>query len=95
MVMSQKTNRNLKLEIEGIHHWLQTTLMEEISAGINSRKFFFGHFAGINFRELGFTECPLQRFCGIKFKGCFKNIFSTALVYGFQNNLSKNYYFFT
>ena len=50
-------------------HWnqneiLETTLREEIYAGINFREFFFGHFAGIIFRELGFTE----DFPGINFR---------------------------
>ena len=40
------------------------TLREEIFAGINSREFFYGHFAGINFRELSFTE----DFAGINFR---------------------------
>ena len=35
---------------------LLSTLREEIFAGINFREFFFVHFAGINFCELGFTE---------------------------------------
>ena len=77
-------------------------------------EFFCGHFAGIKFREFGFTE----DFAGINFRvlglpndfvginfcesALFKditgvnltfacsNIFSTTLVYGFENNLSKN-----
>ena len=40
------------------------TLREEIFAGIISREFFIGHFAGINFREWGFTE----DFAGINFR---------------------------
>ena len=43
---------------------LITTLREEIFAGINFREFLFGHFAGIIFRELGFT----QDFAGINFR---------------------------
>ena len=39
------------------------TLREEKFTGINFRDFFFRHFAGINFRELGFTE----DFAGINF----------------------------
>ena len=35
-----------------------------VLAGINLRDSFFGHFAGINFRELGFTE----DFAGINFR---------------------------
>ena len=37
-------------------HFLRDTLREKIFAGINFRKNFFGHFAGVNFREIGFTE---------------------------------------
>ena len=76
--------------------------------------FLCGYFAGIDFREFGFTE----DFAGIKFrelslpkdfvginfresalfKGIagvnltftFSNVFSTTLVYGFENNTSKN-----
>ena len=40
------------------------TLREEIFAGINFANFFFGHFTGINFRELGFTV----DFAGINFR---------------------------
>ena len=77
-------------------------------------EFFFGHFAGSNFREFGFTEdfaginfrelSLTKNFAGINFResALFKdfagvnltfaliNIFSRALVYGFENNLSKN-----
>ena len=41
-----------------------STLREGIFAGINFCKFFFGHFAEIAFRELGFTE----DFAGINFR---------------------------
>ena len=75
--------------------------------------FFFGHFAGINFREFGFTEdytginfrelSLTKDFAGINFREgalykdfvgvnlgfSLKNIFSTTLVYGFENILSK------
>ena len=37
---------------------------EEIFTGINFREFVFGHFAGINLLELGFTE----DFAGINFR---------------------------
>ena len=53
---------------------------EEIFAGINFRDFFLGHFAGTNFRELGFTKdfaeinfCKLsltKDFAGINFREC-------------------------
>ena len=42
----------------------RSTLREEIFTGINFREFFLGHFAGINFRELGFTV----DFAGIDFR---------------------------
>ena len=35
---------------------IRNTLREEIFAGINFHEFFSGHFVGINFRKLGFTE---------------------------------------
>ena len=41
-----------------------STLKEEIFAGINFCEFFFRYFAGIDFRELGFTE----DFAGIHFR---------------------------
>ena len=87
--------------------------IEEIFAGINFREFFVGHFAEINFRELGFNkdfaginfqelslnkdfagfdfrECALYKdFVGINFAFSLKNIFSTTLVFGFENILSK------
>ena len=81
--------------------------------------FFFGHFAGINFRELGFTEdfaginfrelsltkdfaginfresALYKDFAGVNLTFALKKIFPLTLVYGFENNLSKNEYFFT
>ena len=89
------------------------TLREKFLAGINLREFFFGNFAGINFREFCFTEVfaginfrelsLTKDFAGINFRECalykdFKgvnfafspmNIYSTTLVYGFQNIRSK------
>ena len=32
------------------------TFREDIFAGTNFQEFFCGHFSGINFQELGFTE---------------------------------------
>ena len=85
------------------------TLREEIFAHL-----FFGHSAGINFRELGFTEdyavinfrefSLTKDFAGINFREsalykdftrvyltfALMNIFSMTLIYGFENNLSKN-----
>ena len=95
------------------------TLREEIFAGINSREFFYGHFAGINFRELGFPEdfaginfrelnltkdfaginfresAPYKDFAGVNLTFTLRNILSSTLIYGFENILSKNWYFFT
>ena len=77
------------------------TLGKEVFAGIKFREFGFTEdFAGINFRELSLT----RDFAGINFREnalfkdlvgvnlmfAFKNIFSTTLVCGFENNFSKN-----
>jgi len=44
------------------------------------------HFAGINFRKSAlFTD-----FAGVNLTFALRSIFSTTLVYGFENNLSKN-----
>ena len=75
-------------------------------AGINFREFGFTEdFAGINFRELSLTRdfaginfresALFKDFAGVNLTFAFRNIFSTTLVYGFENNLSKNQYFFT
>ena len=85
--------------------------------GINFRKFFFGHFAGINFREFGFTgdfaginfrelsltedfaginfceSAPFKDFAGVNLTFTLKNIFSSSLIYSFENIRSKNWYF--
>ena len=69
--------------------------------------FFSGHFADINFRELGFTEdftvknfrelsltkesALCKDFPGVNLTFALINTFPTTLVYGFENNLSKNY----
>ena len=69
-------------------------------AGINFREFGSTEdFAGINFRELSLTkdfaginfrECALYKdFVGVNFTFSLENIFSTTLVYGFENILSK------
>ena len=66
---------------------------------------FTKDFAGIIFREfcltkdskgIIFRKCNLYKdFAGINFAFALRNIFSMTLVYGFENNLSKAYYFFT
>ena len=63
---------------------------------------FTEDFAGINFCELSLTK----DFAGINFRKstllvglnllfALRNFFSTSLVYGFESNLNKNWYFFT
>ena len=69
-------------------------------AGINLRELGFPEdFAVINFRELSLTkdfaginfrECALYKdFVGINFAFSPENIFSTTLVFGYENILSK------
>ena len=48
-------------------------------------------FAGINFRE----SALFKDFAEVNLTFAVRNIFSTTLLYGFENNLSKNRYFFT
>ena len=62
-----------------------------------------GHFAGIDFRELGltkdFTKINFRKrnlykdFSEINFVFALSNILSMTLVYGFVNDLTKNHYF--
>ena len=70
-------------------------------AEINFRKFGFTEdFAGINFRKLSstrdfaginFHESALFKdFAGVNLASALRNIFSRALVYGFESNPSKN-----
>ena len=71
------------------------TLWEEIFAGINFRE-FSGHFMGINFPELGFTEdfaginfrklCN-QEFPGINFRksALYKDFLGVNLKFAFGN----------
>ena len=70
-------------------------------AGINFREFGFTEdFAGINFREwsltrdfagINFRESALFKdFAGVNSTFASRNIFSTTLVCGFENNFSKN-----
>ena len=64
----------------------------EDSAGIYFRELnLTKDFAGINFRE----SALFKDFTGSKFSVCLEEYFSTTLIYGFENNLSKNWYFFT
>ena len=79
---------------------LKITLREQIFAGINFREFFSGHFARINFRELGFTE----NFAGINFRklsltndfavinfcesALFKDLTGVDLTFAFRNIFS-------
>ena len=95
------SNLSIKKDLKNCR---QITLKEEIFAGINFRKLGFTEdFAGINFRELSITK----DFAGINFcesalfkdlaevnlTFALKKIFPLTLVYGFENNLSKNHYF--
>ena len=70
-------------------------------AGINFREFCFTEvFAGINFRELSLTKdiaginfresALFKDFAGLNFTFALRNIFSTTLIYGFENKLRKN-----
>ena len=70
-------------------------------AGINFCGLGFTEdFAGINFRKLSLTkafagidfrECALfKEFAGVNLMFALGNIFSTTLVYRFENNFSKN-----
>ena len=65
---------------------------------MNFRQFGFTEdFAGINFRELSLTRdfaginfrksALFKDFAGVDLPFAFRNIFSTTLVYGFDNNL--------
>ena len=78
-----------------------TLLREEIFAGINVREFGFTEdfaeinfcefsltkdFAGINFRE----SALFKDFSGVDLTFAFRNIFSTTLFCGFENNFRKN-----
>ena len=69
--------------------------------GINFREFGFTEdFAGINFRELSLTKdfaginfresALFKDFAGVNLTFAFRNIFSTTLFCGFENNFSKN-----
>ena len=61
---------------------------------------FTEDFAGINFRELSLTKdfaeinfresALFKDFAGVKLMFALRNIISTALVYGFESNLSKS-----
>ena len=56
-------------------------------AEINFRKLSLTKdFAGINFRE----SALFKNFVGVNLTFALRNIFSTTLVYGLKNNLSKN-----
>ena len=70
-------------------------------AGINFRKSGFNKdFVGINFRALcltkdfagiNFRESAFYKdFAGVNLTFGSRNIFSTTLVYGFENNFNKN-----
>ena len=76
------------------------TLREEIFARFTFREFFFGHFAGINFREFSFTEdfaginfrdlSLTRNFAGINFResALFKDFAGVNLTFAFRNTFS-------
>ena len=78
------------------------TLREDIFAGINLREFFWGYFAGINFRELGFTEdftgidfrelSLTKAFARINFResALFKDFARVNFTFAFRNIFSTN-----
>ena len=47
-------------------------------------------FEGINFRE----SALFKDFVGVNLTFTFRNIFSTTLIYGFENDISKNHFCF-
>ena len=69
--------------------------------GINFRELGFTEdFVEINFRELSLTKdfaginfrkgALFKDFAGVNLTFAFRNIFSTILVYAFENNFNKN-----
>ena len=66
---------------------------------------FTEDFVGIDFRELSLTKdftginfresTLFKDFAGVNSTFALRKIFSTTLVYGSENDISKNYYFFT
>ena len=76
------------------------TLSEGIFAVINFANFFFGHFAGINFYKLGFTDdfteinfrelSLTSDFAGINFResAFFKDFAGVNLTFAFRNIFS-------
>ena len=84
---------------------VKSTLKKEIFSRIDFRELVLTkEFAGINFCELGFTEdfawinfresALYKHFAGVNLTFTLRNIFSLTLIYGFENNLSNNQYFF-
>ena len=80
-----------------MYDYFKITLREEIFAGINFREFFLGHFAGIKFCELSFTEdfaginfrefSLTKDFAGINFResALFKDFAGVNLTFGLRN----------
>ena len=67
-------------------------------AGITFRKFFLWHFLRLGLRKdfiHGNQFLQKQIFCWKKFHLCLQEHFSMTLLYGFENDLYKNYYLFT
>ena len=79
---------------------IRNTLREEIFAGINFHEFFSGHFVGINFRKLGFTEdfaginvrklSVIKDFAGTNFRKSvlYKDSEGVNLIFALKKNLS-------
>ena len=63
IVLNSYTVRISFLFLLKLFSYESITLREKFFVGIDFREFFFGHFAVINFRELGFAE----DFAGINF----------------------------
>ena len=85
------------LNVNNVHKTDRTTIY---LGGRNFREFFFGHFAGINFREFGFTEdfaginfrelSLTKDFAGINFResALFKDFAGVNLTFAFRNIFS-------
>ena len=89
--IAHSVSRKMKRQLEK-EHQVAIIFSELIFAGINFRTFGFTKaFAGINFRE-----CDRHRYWPIQmnFSFALQNTFSLILIYGFDNDLTKNLYFF-
>ena len=90
--------REIKTKI--LHREGSYTLGKEIFTGINFREFFSGHFAEINFRELGFSKdfarinfrelSLIKDFAGINFRECalYKDFVGVNFAFSLKNIFS-------